>query len=126
MQTTSGFTLAPGAEKFIRRMLRFSGVASPGFRLEVSAGGCSGYNANFSVEAAPQAGDATVDVGDIRLYLPAESRLLLEGVTVDFAETPTNSGFTFVNPNAAPCACSTSAPMPAGVSAVNIGTIRRA
>lgn len=99
-------TLTPAATKFITRMVRFGGQGSEaGFRLTVSAGGCSGYNSDFSIEAAPRTGDATVELNGVKLFLPAESRLLLEGVTIDFADTPTQSGLTFVNPNAAPCAC---------------------
>ena len=37
-------------------------------------------------------------------------RLLLEGVTIDFAETPTSSGFVFIDPKASSCGCSTEEP----------------
>ena len=71
-------------------------------------------------------GTATLDWNGLKLILPAESRLLLEGVTIDFADTPMSSGLTFINPNAAACGCSTSAPAgPAGVTAVSIDSIRR-
>ena len=51
---------------------------------------------------------------------------MLDGVTVDFADTPTKSGLTFMNPNAAACGCSTSgdaaaAPAQATVSVSSIG-----
>ena len=101
-------TITPAAEKFIRRMVRFSAHPEGGFRLLVSAGGCSGYNSEFTVEAAPVAGDSELLVGGVKVYLPAESRLMLDGVTVDFADTPTQSGLTFINPNAAACGCSSS------------------
>jgi iron-sulfur cluster assembly protein len=102
-------TLTPAAAKFMSRMVRFSGEPDgAGFRLLVSAGGCSGFNSEFTVEALPQAGDAVVEVSGVRMFLPAESRLLLEGVTIDFSDTPTKSGLTFINPNQAPCACSSS------------------
>ncbi|BAL26342.1 iron-sulfur cluster assembly accessory protein [Azoarcus sp. KH32C] len=119
-------TITPAAEKFMRRMVRFGGGGpEAGFRLEVSAGGCSGYASEFNVEA-PRSGDATLDWNGLKLILPTESRLLLEGVTIDFAETPMSSGLSFINPNAAACGCSTSAPAgPAGVTAVSIDSIRR-
>ena len=45
--------LTPAAEKFISRMVRFGGAGeNAGFRLTVSAGGCSGLASEFSVEAA--------------------------------------------------------------------------
>ncbi|ODR95059.1 heme biosynthesis protein HemY [Methyloceanibacter stevinii] len=101
------FTVTRAAEKFIRRLLMFDGGPGSALRLAVSPGGCSGLSAEFDVESAPREGDKLVEVGDIRFFLPAESRLLLEGVTIDFAETPTSSGFVFLDPNAASCGCST-------------------
>jgi len=119
------FTSTPAAEKFIRRMVRFSDHPTGGLRLTVTEGGCSGYNAEFTVEAAPREGDAEVLVGDTKVYLPAQSRLLLQDVVMDFADTPTKSGLSFTNPNAAPCACSSSgdaaaSAMPAQASPVSI------
>ena len=114
-------TITPGAEKFIQRMVRFSGVGpGAGFRLRVSAGGCSGLAAEFSVEAEPIAGDSVVEVNGVRLFLPAESRLLLEGVTIDFAETPASSGLTFIDPKATSCGCSS-----AGTTTIDIASIER-
>ncbi|WP_454766030.1 HesB/IscA family protein [Cupriavidus campinensis] len=124
MQPT--LTLTPAAEKFIRRVVRFSGLPdSAGFRLLVSPGGCSGYNAEFSAEAAPQPGEQALEVNGLRLFLPAESRLLLQGVTIDFVDTPTQSGLTFVNPNQASCACSSSGTSDPGVARIDVGAIGR-
>jgi iron-sulfur cluster assembly protein len=117
------------AEKFMRRVVRFSGQpAGAGLRLAVSAGGCSGYNAEFTVETTPRPGDETLDVNGLAVFLPAESRLLLEGVTIDFADTPTQTGLTFFNPNAASCACGTGATsaLPPGVARVDVSSIGRA
>lgn len=123
-------TITPAADKFMRRFVRFSGQpAGAGFRLLVSEGGCSGYNAEFSVEAQPPAGDEVLDVHGLKLFLPAESRLLLQGVTIDCVDTPTKSGLTFFNPSAAPCACSSSgdsagaatAPASVPISTVRVG-----
>ena len=119
-------TVTPSAEKFIRRMVRFSEHPSGGFRLTVAAGGCSGYSSEFTVEPAPAAGDSELLVGGVKVFLPAESRLMLDGVTIDFADTPTKSGLTFINPNAAACGCSSSgvavsAPAQATVSISSIG-----
>jgi len=114
-------TITPGAEKFIQRMIRFSGVGpGAGFRLQVSASGCSGLAAEFSVEATPAAGDSVVEAGGVKLFLPAESRLLLDGVTIDFADTPTNSGLSFIDPKAKGCGCSS-----AGTTTIDIASIGR-
>ncbi len=122
-------TVNPAAEKFMRRTVRFSGHGDgAGFRLTVSAGGCSGYSAEFTVEGAPLAGDEVLAVGDLKVFLPAESRLMLDGVTIDFSDTPTASGLTFFNPNAGACGCSSSSgtsAQPPGVAKVDISSIRR-
>jgi iron-sulfur cluster assembly accessory protein len=99
-------SVTPAAQKFIQRMMRFDGVAGSGFRLSVSAGGCSGLAAQFSVEPTPLAGDATVKVSGVKFFLPAESRLLLDGVTIDFVDSPLQSGFVFHDPKATSCGCS--------------------
>lgn len=120
-------TITPRAEKFIRRMIRFNGGgASSGFRLVVTPGGCSGFNSEFTVEAEPLPSDAVLESNGVKVFLPAESRILLEGVTVDFQDSAMSTGLTFVNPNAQPCGCSTSGTgTDSGVATVSIGSIQR-
>ncbi|TCT07866.1 HesB/IscA family protein [Aquabacter spiritensis] len=107
------FVITPAAEKFIRLMLRADGGAASGFRLAVTPGGCSGLSADISVRPAPAAGEAVVERNGLRLFLPAESRILLDGVTIDFADTPAQTGLVFRDPRATSCS---SAPRPAPMS----------
>ena len=119
-------TVLPAAEKFIRRMVRFSDHPTGGMRLTVTPGGCSGYSSEFTIEPAPRAGDAEISLAGTRVFLPAESRLVLDGIVVDFVDSPTKSGLTFTNPGQAPCACSSSgdaSAMPAE-SGVTLDSIR--
>lgn len=97
------FTITPAAQKFMRMMLRVDGAAGSGFRLAVSPGGCSGLAADIQVLATPPAGDAVVERDGVKLFLPAESRLLLDGVTIDFADTPTQTGLVFHDPKQVSC-----------------------
>jgi iron-sulfur cluster assembly accessory protein len=113
-------TFTASAHKFIARMLRFSPTPTGGFRLIVKTGGCSGLASEFSVEAEPQAGDQILSQDGLRLFLPVESRLFLDGATVDFAETLTESGFVIHQPNHASSCCSTTA-APELVSLGNFG-----
>ena len=119
-------TITAAAEKFIRRMLRFGGGSENGFRIVVTAGGCSGLAGDFSIETAPQAGDAVHEHNGMKFFLPAESRLLLDGVTVDFVDTATQTGLVFHAPKGVNCGCST-APKDAlpGVASVAISRIER-
>lgn len=122
-------TVDQAAEKFMRRMVRFGGAGpAAGFRLVVKPGGCSGYAAEFSVEGAPLPGDAVLQLNGLKVFLPAESRVLLDGYTVGFSDTVAESGFTFHNPVAPASACSShgasTSHRPAAAT-VDIGTIRR-
>ena len=120
-------TITQKAESFMRRMIRFNGgAADSGFRLSVSPGGCSGFNSSFTVEAAPQQGDAVLDSNGVKLFLPAESRIMLEGVTVDFTDTAMSTGLSFINPNAQSCACSSaSTGAPPQSATISIASIQR-
>ena len=119
-------TVTAAAEKFMRRMVRFSEHPGGGFRLSVAPGGCSGYTSEFTIEAAPQGNDGELNVNGLRVFLPAESRLLLDGVTVDFAETPLQSGLSFINQNAETCGCSSAGPAkPPAQASVSLSSIRR-
>jgi iron-sulfur cluster assembly accessory protein len=120
-------TITAAAEKFMRRMVRFGGApAGAGFRLSVAPGGCAGVSSEFSVEAQPLPGDAALDVNGLKVFLPAQSRLLLEGATVDFTDTPVASGLSFVLPNDSGCGtCGTAAPSGPAVTKVDVASIVR-
>lgn len=117
--------ITPAAEKFIRRMIRFSAAPGGGFRLALTAGGCSGLAAEFEVESEPRPGDAVLDYNGMKLFLPAESRLLLDGVTVDFADTPLESGLVFRDPKSTGSSCGTSAKAPELVTLGTLGVRRQ-
>jgi iron-sulfur cluster assembly protein len=110
-ETIEDVTVTVAAEEFMRRMVRFGGQGpGAGFRLSVSPGGCSGFNSAFTVEAAPVQGDTVLYLNGLRIFLPAPSRQLLAGVTIDFRDTRTESGFAFLDPKADACACASGAP----------------
>jgi iron-sulfur cluster assembly accessory protein len=120
-------TVTTAAERFMRRMVRFGGAgAGAGFRLSVTPGGCSGYSAEFNVEPLPRSGDAVLDINGLKIFLPAESRLLLEGFTVDFVETAAEAGLRFFDPNAAgDSCCNTSNAGKPAVATVSVASIGR-
>jgi iron-sulfur cluster assembly accessory protein len=126
--STPTIAITPKAEKFIGRMIRFNGgTPEHGFRLVVSPGGCSGLSSEFTVEAGPLEGDAVVEASGLKLFLPAESRILLEGATIDFKDTPMESGLTFITPKSASACCGSSdgGHDHAGPATVSIESIQR-
>ncbi len=100
------FDITPAAQKFMRMMLLSDGGPSAGFRLVLTPGGCSGLNADMSITKEPAPGDKVVESGGVKLFLPAESRILLEGVTIDFTDTPAKTGLVFHDPKASACCSS--------------------
>ena len=100
------FTVTPKAQRFMRMMVLTDGAPGAGFRLAVTPGGCSGLSADIAVLAEPLPGDATIVHEGVKMFLPAESRLLLQDVTIDFAETPTSTGLVFRDPKAQACCSS--------------------
>jgi len=103
------FSITPKAEGFIRTMVRFGGKGpGAGMRLQVTPGGCSGMNAEFSVESAAQGNERSLEVGGVKVFIPLLSYAMLEGMTVDYVDSPTKSGFTFIDPKKGACDCSSS------------------
>lgn len=123
----ANISLTPAAAKFIGRILRFSGHgASAGLRLRVSPGGCSGYSADFSAEAAVAANEQALVIDGVRLFLGPDSLALLQGLTIDFIETATQSALSFTDPNCPASACSSAdCTGTVGITRIAVGAIGR-
>ena len=117
-------TITGAAEKFMQRMVRFSGLVNAGFRLTVTTGGCTGFASQFTLETAPKTGDTTLQQNGLSVFLPAETCLLLEGGTIDCNDS---SGLVFINPNAGNCGCASSGAGRGGrhAATVSIAAIQR-
>jgi iron-sulfur cluster assembly accessory protein len=100
--------LTPAADRFIRRMMRFSTGADAGFRLKVRPGGCSGLAVEFDIADMPATNEMVWNHLDIRLFLDAKSRLLLNGAVVDFIESRSVTGFSVTTPESTATACAPS------------------
>jgi len=99
-------TITPAAARFMRMMILADGKPGGGFRLAVSPGGCSGLSAEIGVAQVPAEGEQAVELGGVRLFLNAQSRILLQDVTVDFVDSMSSQGLVFHDPKQV--ACSTS------------------
>jgi len=99
-------TITPAAARFMRMMILTDGAPESGFRLSVSPGGCSGLSSEIAVAASPAEDEQAVIVENVRLFLNAQSRILLHDVTIDFVDTMSTQGLVFNDPKQV--ACSTS------------------
>jgi iron-sulfur cluster assembly protein len=101
--------LTPNAISAVEKFIK--GAAEPvvGLRIAISGGGCSGFQYGLSLEETSNQDDTVLEYGAVTVLVDPLSAPLLEGVTVDFVDSLTGSGFKFENPNAsASCACGSS------------------
>jgi iron-sulfur cluster assembly protein len=111
--------LTAAAEKFIRRMMRFTAAAEAGFRLKAAPGGCSGLSMTFDLATEPRANEVVWTKADLRVFLDPESSRLLDGAVVDFSETLAQTGFVALKPGGAEqCRSQTQAPAMVPVGAL--------
>lgn len=98
--------LTASAEKAIKRFIKFSETPVAGLRISVSGGGCSGYQYGVKLVEAVEADDTTIEAGGIKMFVDPVTKPLVNGLTIDFIDTMTETGFKFDNPNArAACGC---------------------
>jgi iron-sulfur cluster assembly accessory protein len=103
-------TLTRAAARFMRMSLMSDGSDGSGFRMRVSPGGCAGLTADVSVAPALADGERALVVDGIRLFLDAQSRLLLQGVTIDFVDSMSSQGLVFHDPKHVATCSTTAAP----------------
>lgn len=96
-------TITPAAARFMRMMILSDGTPGSGFRLSVAPGGCSGLSAEIEVAEAPAADEQAIVADNVRLFLNAQSRILLQDVTIDFVDSMNSQGLVFHDPKQAVC-----------------------
>lgn len=99
-------TLTPTALQAVSRFIQ--GAADPvaGLRIHVQGGGCAGLQYGMKLENAHEADDLVIALDGVTLFVDPYSAPLLDGITVDFVESLSGTGFKFDNPNASGgCAC---------------------
>ncbi|MGI4950259.1 MAG: iron-sulfur cluster assembly accessory protein [Methylobacterium sp.] len=81
----------------------------PALRVAVLAGGCSGFQYKFELDAAAQPDDLVVQQGAARVLVDPASMDLLGGSMLDYTDALMGAHFTIKNPNAtSACGCGTS------------------
>lgn len=99
-------TLTPNAISAVRRFVRGAETPVAGLRVMIQGGGCSGFQYGLRLEAEKQEDDTELDIDGVKLLVDPMSYTLVAGVTIDFIDTLTHTGFKFDNPNAtSTCGC---------------------
>lgn len=91
---------------FIRSGATDNTLNTKGVRVGLNDGGCSGYEYALDIVNQPNEGDLIFEQDRVLIYVDPKSAPLIDGIVIDFAESLTQSGFIFTNPNAtSTCGC---------------------
>jgi iron-sulfur cluster assembly accessory protein len=110
-------TLTDAASRKLNQVIRQQaehGGEVYGLRISASPGCCSGAQYGMSLAKQAEQGDWEGEFGGVRVLVDPDSAPMLQGVSVDYVETPEGAGFAISNPASAPrddggcgsgCAC---------------------
>jgi iron-sulfur cluster assembly accessory protein len=101
------FRLSPRAASRVAEIAAAEGGGA--LRVAVLAGGCSGFQYKFGLDAAPAPDDLVIEQAGARVFIDPASLDLLAGAELDYTDQLMGSHFTVRNPNASSaCGCGTS------------------
>ena len=90
----------------LKDLMAAQGNGSIGVRVSAVPGGCSGYMYGMDFEKEQKEGDTVQELPGMKVFVDAKSMGMLGGMTVDYIDALTGSGFKFINPNArGGCGC---------------------
>jgi iron-sulfur cluster assembly protein len=67
-------------------------------RIGLRSGGCSGYSYLFEFTNTPEKHDRILEFGELKICIDKKSYLFLNGMEIDYEETPFKSGIKLSNP----------------------------
>lgn len=99
-------TLTDTAADKVKQLISAEGDENLALRVEVRAGGCSGFAYEMYFDSDVASDDLTVEQGGVRVLVDPASAPLLTGATLDYKDGLDQSGFAITNPNAQKtCGC---------------------
>lgn len=99
-------TLTENAAKAIKRFMRAADPPVVGLRILIQGGGCAGFQYGLRMEREKQDDDTELNIDGITVLIDPMTSTMVEGLTVDFIDSLTHTGFKFDNPNATSrCGC---------------------
>jgi len=99
-------TLTEKAAEHVREIMQKNNRTQAALRVYVSGGGCSGFRYGMALDESVNDGDDVVEAHGVKIVVDPESSTYLDGINIDYVESPTGGGFVINNPNAeATCGC---------------------
>ncbi|MBI4162611.1 MAG: iron-sulfur cluster assembly accessory protein [Candidatus Aenigmarchaeota archaeon] len=90
----------------LKDLMTAQGNGFIGVRVSAVPGGCSGYMYGMDFEKEQKEGDTVQEFPGLKVFTDSKSIKMLGGMTVDYVDALTGSGFKFINPNArGGCGC---------------------
>jgi iron-sulfur cluster insertion protein len=106
---TPTIAITDRAAKRIAELAKMEGKAGLMLRVQVSGGGCSGFQYGFSLDEKKNDDDRLFAHNGVQVVVDEVSLDLVKGAELDFVEELVGSYFRMKNPNAtSTCGCGTS------------------
>jgi len=87
-------------------LAREEGLESPGLRVKIIGGGCSGLSYRMAFESGPTEGDEVFTHNGFTVFVDKKSLFFLNGSELDYVDALSGAGFRFKNPNVTgTCGC---------------------
>lgn len=107
--SVNAITLSESAATRIKFLAENEGNPNLMLRIEVSGGGCSGFQYGFSLDETTTDDDRLFERNGIKVVIDETSLELLNGAELDFKEDLMGQYFQMNNPNASStCGCGSS------------------
>jgi iron-sulfur cluster assembly accessory protein len=107
-QTLEPFRLSEPAARRVAEILQAE-PAAKALRVEVLAGGCSGFQYKFDLTSEQQADDLIIHASGATVFVDPTSLEFLAGAELDYKDTLMGAHFAVKNPIAtSSCGCGTS------------------
>jgi iron-sulfur cluster assembly accessory protein len=101
--------LTDAAVRKVREFMATENKAGGGLRVAVKDGGCSGFQYGLSFVKSQTPNDQVLEFDGLRVFVNPASSPHLQGVTIDYVDSLSESGFKIENPNATgSCGCGSS------------------
>ncbi len=103
------FNLTDAAKKQILQLNTSGKITNGVFRVQVKAGGCSGFEYVFQLDSQIEDSDFVVELGGVKCAIDDASITLISDSTLDYEMDLSGEKFVVKNPNAtAKCGCGNS------------------